>query len=265
MAAFVIGADHVRGPAEVPLTAMAAATGILKAAFLWTAYIALEPITRRRWPHALISWARLLEGRWKDPLVGRDVMLGMLAAVLTCIPLLSFIAYDRTLQPTSAALSSAMVLGGVRTLFAGALNSVGQAILSCLATFLVLFMLRLLLRRDWIVVIAAGLLFGIPSAVGAGNPVAGYAMGVLVNVLAFFVAVRFGITSLYAFLAGVGLLYSVAGNMDFSVWYASNGVLLYSLIAAVATGAFRSALAGRPLSGDSGGNLAPPPATTVVR
>ncbi len=29
---------------------------------------------RRRWPHAIISWTRLLSGRFNDPLVGRDLL-----------------------------------------------------------------------------------------------------------------------------------------------------------------------------------------------
>jgi len=42
----------------------------------WTLYVALEPHARRRWPQMLVSWSRLLEGRWRDPLIGRDVLIG---------------------------------------------------------------------------------------------------------------------------------------------------------------------------------------------
>src|SRR5262249_53927341 len=51
-----------------------------------TMYLALEPIVRRRWPGKLTSWGRLLAGRWRDPMVGRDVLIGMAAAV--SIPLI---------------------------------------------------------------------------------------------------------------------------------------------------------------------------------
>jgi hypothetical protein len=46
------------------------------AAFAWILYVALEPYARRRWPHALIAWNRLLDGRLRDPLVGRDLLIG---------------------------------------------------------------------------------------------------------------------------------------------------------------------------------------------
>ena len=50
-------------------------------AFAWLIYISLEPYVRRWWPHTLISWARLLSGRVRDPLVGRDVLAGLLAGI----------------------------------------------------------------------------------------------------------------------------------------------------------------------------------------
>ena len=45
----------------------------------WIGYMAAEPYVRQRWPKLLVSWQRLLSGRLRDPLVGRDVLLGVLA------------------------------------------------------------------------------------------------------------------------------------------------------------------------------------------
>ena len=42
----------------------------------WLAYLGIEPWIRRHWPASLISWSRLLAGSFRDPLVGRDVLLG---------------------------------------------------------------------------------------------------------------------------------------------------------------------------------------------
>src|SRR5262249_2778430 len=44
-------------------------------------YLALEPWPRRQWPQAMVSWSRVLEGRWRDPVVCRDVLLGLSFAV----------------------------------------------------------------------------------------------------------------------------------------------------------------------------------------
>ena len=45
-------------------------------------YLALEPWVRRRWPHAIISWSRLLSGQLRDPLVGRDILFGVMLGVV---------------------------------------------------------------------------------------------------------------------------------------------------------------------------------------
>ena len=44
-------------------------------------YLALEPYARKLWPRALISWVRLLNGRFRDPIVGRDVLVGCVQGI----------------------------------------------------------------------------------------------------------------------------------------------------------------------------------------
>ncbi len=47
----------------------------------WLLYLALEPIVRRNLPELIISWNRLMAGNWRDPLVGRDVLVGTVLGV----------------------------------------------------------------------------------------------------------------------------------------------------------------------------------------
>ena len=64
----LIAAHHVRDRVEMGLIGLGGgAASLLFAAVLWVFYLALEPYARRMWPHALISWARLLAGGWRDP------------------------------------------------------------------------------------------------------------------------------------------------------------------------------------------------------
>jgi serine/threonine-protein kinase len=51
------------------------AFAVFFAAFLWVLYVALEPFVRKKWPGWIISWSRLLGGDYRDPLVGRDVLI----------------------------------------------------------------------------------------------------------------------------------------------------------------------------------------------
>lgn len=49
---------------------------LFNAVIIALGYLAFEPFVRRRWPLHLIGWTRLFKGRWRDPMVGRDVLTG---------------------------------------------------------------------------------------------------------------------------------------------------------------------------------------------
>lgn len=49
----------------------------------WALYLAVEPFMRRQSPEALIGWTRFIDGRFNDPLVGRDVLLGCTAGAVS--------------------------------------------------------------------------------------------------------------------------------------------------------------------------------------
>src|SRR6202012_900255 len=57
---------------------LAVATSLLYAGGMWLLYIAWEPYVRRNWPQTIISWTRLVSGKVRDPLVGRDIVSGTL-------------------------------------------------------------------------------------------------------------------------------------------------------------------------------------------
>jgi len=67
----------------------AIALAMFFAAMLWIFYLAAEPYVRKTWPHILITWSRLLAGRFRDPLVGRDLLLG--AACGTAMTVISYV------------------------------------------------------------------------------------------------------------------------------------------------------------------------------
>lgn len=71
------------------------------AVFVWLLYMALEPFVRRYWPGRIISWSRVFVGDWRDPLVGRDVLIGALAgSVAIRIFQLGTIVQMRLASPT---------------------------------------------------------------------------------------------------------------------------------------------------------------------
>jgi hypothetical protein len=55
---------------------------------LYLLYLGLEPYVRRTWPTMLVGWSRLLTGRIRDPVIGRDVLVGVaLGAALALLSL----------------------------------------------------------------------------------------------------------------------------------------------------------------------------------
>jgi len=80
---FLFGAHHpisLRG--EFWSVLDAAKTALLSAVIVWAAYLVLEPELRRTRPDTMVAWSRVLDGRWRDPLVGRDFLIGMAVAPL---------------------------------------------------------------------------------------------------------------------------------------------------------------------------------------
>ena len=65
----------------LPFT-MAISTALFFSGLIWMLYLSLEPYVRRHWPQALVSWSRVVMGRLRDPLVGRDVLFGVILGVV---------------------------------------------------------------------------------------------------------------------------------------------------------------------------------------
>ena len=62
------------------------AAGPVLGLLAWLFYLRFEPAMRRAWPQLLIASTRLLDGRWRDPLVGRAVLAGILVGIAVAPP-----------------------------------------------------------------------------------------------------------------------------------------------------------------------------------
>ncbi|HWN82662.1 MAG TPA: protein kinase, partial [Candidatus Udaeobacter sp.] len=77
---WLFGASHVSDmSSELRLLMGALGPSLFFAGSTYIVYLALEPYVRRRSPQRLISWTRLCAGKFDDPLVGRDVLIGFAA------------------------------------------------------------------------------------------------------------------------------------------------------------------------------------------
>ncbi len=117
---------------------------------VWLYYVGLEPLVRRRWPHMLIAWTRLVDGRWRDPLVGRSLIVGCTAALVAVgiVPGLASILTTRFGLPLSAPwYQPGTVDGGLGWfLVPGVVPTVGPAL--ALIALTSLLIARLVLRNN---------------------------------------------------------------------------------------------------------------------
>ncbi len=78
----LLQAHHVLAPFPIVLTlAVVLAGAALLGTLAYVVYLALEPDLRRKSPRTLVSWSRVIAGRLRDPLVGRDLLIGAAVGV----------------------------------------------------------------------------------------------------------------------------------------------------------------------------------------
>jgi serine/threonine protein kinase len=231
----------------------AAAFAALFAGVTWMLYLALEPYARRFWPHMLLGWSRLLAGHVRDPRVGGDLLAGAACGVA--------LAYGDVLRsvvmPSLGYYEPMPIFGGRVELLLGTgplvaqwLNWLFYAVLGALLTVLGLVLLRLALRRTWLVVAAAAslLLWTGANFMGSSSQwmwLFPLAQGILLAVL----TVRHGLLALAAARFVWYVLNRVPMTADVSHWSAAASNLSLLLLVAIACFAFYASRAGQPLFG----------------
>lgn len=241
--AWLFGADHSPTFGEVfRFFIMAVSQGLLVAGVVWLFYIALEPYVRRRWPETIITWSRVLGGSLRDPLVGRDVLIGVLFGVIITIldQLSGFLRLSTGTVPSN--FVSLDALPGARQLVAvGLLSNINSSIFGSLLIFFLIFLLRVLTRRRWIAAFLFVLIFSVPNVLQQSNPMVAAPLFVLTTGLAAIVCLRLGLLTLAA-SSVVSFLQNIPITTDFSAWYASNTIIAFAAVLALAVWAFHTSL-----------------------
>ena len=225
---------------------VALAQSVFSGLFSWMIYIAIEPLVRRRWPQLLISWSRLLAGRFRDPLVGRDALAGILfgAAITLTFVLSNALPSWIDLRGMTPVPPSSRFLLGVPDFLGLFLRIVMDAVERGLAVMTVLLLAQVLLRRKWLAMTFATVLLTALSLSGENYAVE-LPAGLVVAALTILVAVRFGILALiFSFLTRL-LLVAAPLSLDFSRWHAARGLVIAAVIAGLAVWAFRVSLGGK--------------------
>jgi predicted Ser/Thr protein kinase len=229
---------------------LASCGAIFLAAVFYVIYLAIEPYVRRHWPHAIISWSRLMAGRIRDPLVGRDVLFGVLLGVTW---VLIFEASRLVLKHIGAEpnLGSAEFFFGLRQVIGACLAHAAMSVQSTLGFFFLMFVFRVVFRKPWLAALVfVGFWTGIQSH-GEHHLFVLVPAFVLIYSIAAFVVLRFGFVALAVGIFCSDLLGGLPITTDLSSWYIGNSLFVIALIAAMAIWGCYSALAGQKLVKES--------------
>jgi serine/threonine-protein kinase len=250
-AAFLIRAHHI--PAffdEYLLIVKALAFALYSTVGTWVLYVALEPYVRRRWPHMLIAWNRLLAGGIRDPLVGRDLLVGALAGLAS-----SVVAHLDNLAPAwfgmppvSPYVQWVSPLTEVRHLVFTLINELRNSVIGAMALVCLLLLMRVILRRQRLAIVAVFLLMVATGLRGENVPVE-VVGSALIAALLVVMLLRFGLFSLACAIYFSDAVDFVPLSLDPSVWYAGRSFLVLGLLAALAFYGFHTSLGGKPMFG----------------
>jgi serine/threonine-protein kinase len=242
--------DHTYSPNDVnafiQMLIFVGATGGLT----WALYLAVEPFMRRHSPEALIGWARFMDGRFGDHLVGRDLLYGCAAGVLA--QLLSLIPLALGGRAETAGNYIGLPISAASTLVSSVLSTaIVQLLLALGLSFLYGLSYLAVGRRPWAAFSVWLVFLASPGWVGGliinnVRPSATYLTAIFWTLgwaLFLFVLFRLGILVFLTMSTTAFLLAVALPTLDFGAWYGSSliaglmlffGVTIYAFYRSVA-------------------------------
>jgi serine/threonine-protein kinase len=243
-------AHHLSTDAERELLGEAIASALFNGFLYWIVYLALEPWVRRFWPQSLISWSRLLEGRFRDPMIGRDLLFavpfGLAWALLLWV--VGFVIVHTGGPLIGGGFNPSDFLGG-RAIAGQLISQVADEIVSALRLFLVLLLARKLLRKPWLAAAATIAIFAVIENASGGDSYAIFPLYAAIFTVLTVVLLRFGFLAalLTSFIGDAALHLFI--TTDFSAWWGESSLVAVVLLIGLALWGFKLALGGRPLFG----------------
>jgi hypothetical protein len=256
MCAWIFGFQHVSdvGGELTSLNALAA-DAALASMTLWFMYAALEPYCRRFWPDILLGWSRLITGHFRDPRVGRDVLMG-LAAGLSWV----LIDFARRLIPQALGHPPIMIRQFSEATFTGSVEAVRlwcvlavRALLPVFSTVTMFVVLRLIVKRQAVTIVIGAMLIFAWWSTFANVPVLWLeiAAEALIVALFTFVTIRFGLLSAIVAYFVFTVCQVMPLTLDVTHWSAGPSNQTLAMIAALTLFGFYAARGDRALLGNA--------------
>ena len=216
---------------------------LLVGAITFTFYLALEPDVRRRSPDLIMGWTRLIWGRWRDPRVGRDILIGLAAAaaIALAVPVLAALTTALGAPRGSVSFNNIDFVRSVPLALAQVFAVHQQAPALAMGVTVVFLLLERLLRTRTRAACVLVLLLAVPNALQQGTDLwAGFIFAFTIMGVPVYAFVRGGMLSFATFITTVILLVDVPLTGDFSHWTAPPTFVVGLVMAAWAYLALKS-------------------------
>jgi hypothetical protein len=245
IALWLCRAHFVSISATIGLFAIAVSTGLFVSGVTWMLYLAIEPWVRRHWPQTVISWNRLVSGQVRDPVVGRDILFGVILGVVWIVVFqIRYIPMMRMGASPGLGSTEALILMGGRQAMGAWLQQWPQSIQTTLIFFFVLFGLKVLLRKEWIAAIVFVAIFAVPRSLSSTFMAVEMPAQILVYAIAVLIVLRFGLVPLACAIFTINLTANLPFSADFSAWYMTTSILALLSVVALAGWGFYHSLGG---------------------
>jgi eukaryotic-like serine/threonine-protein kinase len=252
---WLLGERHVAAfTEEVAMFYLWLARATLTAAIAGVAYFAVEPYVRRYWPHIMITWSRVLGGKLRDPLVGRDILVGGMCGILFALVvqidylLPSWLGLPSPLPKLPKDLYDLGALLGLRYKLGILVTALLTSITLTLVALLLMLVVRVALRPPWLAMAVAWLLLTALQRAATGYDVSfPWLTSSILTAIAIALLVRVGLVALIANLFFWHLIINSPITSNFRVWFAPSSTFTIIFAAALLVCGFLAARAGRPL------------------
>ena len=219
------------------------------------AYLAIEPYVRRLWPSVLVSWARLVAGRLRDPIIGRDILIGVAFAAFSQLAGLGIQALERhfglSIDPPRLSGDMLDTMISAPQIVAQVAYAMAIGFLRATTFYTILVIFRFVLRNNRLAAVAT-LLFLALSELNYGSKAVGVdaVYGVIMIGLGVAIALRFGYVALLAAWFVGTLADSLAWSLNFNSWVAPQTMFAWGIVLALLGYGFMTAVGGKSIFSD---------------
>jgi hypothetical protein len=201
----------------------------------------------------MITWSRVVAGKWTDPVVGRDLLFGTFFGI---VYVLIITLYEYANLRSGVPIFGEFGLGnliGFRVFVAYIAGLLFSEVGGSLIFLLTLFLVRAVLKKQWIVAtvwvvgwvavrfLRANFIDSRELAITTG------VFWTLLFSLLVFIILRFGFFALVVAVFVLDSLISCFLTADFSAWYSQSSFAIAIVIVVMALRGFRLSLGSRPL------------------